>query len=107
MIRIPTLLVAMALLAAGTGAASAQQGSEPSHDNGRPQQHDERRPVAHEYKRGERIDHDHWDHAAPVDYRAHHLSPPRRGYEWREVDGRYVLAAVATGLIANIILNAH
>ncbi len=46
-----------------------------------------------------------WNNASRLDYRAHHLRHPPRGYEWREVNGRYVLAAVATGVIASIILN--
>ena len=28
----------------------------------------------------------------------------RNGYEWRQVDGNYVLAAVATGVIASVIV---
>ena len=47
-----------------------------------------------------------WHNAPAVDYRAHHLRAPPHGYEWREVNGQYVLAAVATGLIASIILDA-
>ena len=39
------------------------------------------------------------------DWRAHHLSAPPRGHQWVQVGGDYVLVAVATGLIANLILN--
>jgi Ni/Co efflux regulator RcnB len=53
------------------------------------------------------MDHDHWRHAQRVDWRHHHLRAPPRGYEWREVDGNYVLAAAATGLIASIIAANH
>jgi Ni/Co efflux regulator RcnB len=39
-----------------------------------------------------------------VDYRQHHLAPPKRGYHYVEDDhGDIILAAVATGLIAAII----
>jgi hypothetical protein len=31
-----------------------------------------------------------------LDWRRHHLRRPPRGYEWREVDGNYVLAAAAS-----------
>jgi Ni/Co efflux regulator RcnB len=48
-----------------------------------------------------------WQRGDRVDYRAHHLRAPRRGYEWREVDGRFILGAIATGVIADIILNAR
>ncbi len=56
-----------------------------------------------EWRKGRPIDHGHWDHAGRVDWKAHHLRSPPRGYEWRDVDGNYVLAAAATGLIASII----
>jgi Ni/Co efflux regulator RcnB len=39
------------------------------------------------------------------DWRGHHLSAPPRGYQWVQVGGDYVLIALATGLIANLILN--
>lgn len=35
------------------------------------------------------------------------LRPPPRGYRWVYADGNFVLMAVATGLIADIILNAY
>jgi Ni/Co efflux regulator RcnB len=40
------------------------------------------------------------------DYRVYHLAPPPRGHRWvRTDDGKYILIAVATGIIADIILN--
>ncbi|MBI1360960.1 MAG: hypothetical protein GC155_11840 [Alphaproteobacteria bacterium] len=42
-----------------------------------------------------------------VDYRAHHLKPPPRGYHWVQDDrGDFILAAIAGGLIASVIINA-
>jgi len=38
-------------------------------------------------------------------WRVHHLAPPPRGYQWVQVGNDYVLAAIATGLIAQLILN--
>lgn len=38
-------------------------------------------------------------------YYGHHLPPPRRGHQWVQVGADYVLIAVATGIIAQIILN--
>jgi Ni/Co efflux regulator RcnB len=35
----------------------------------------------------------------------HHLRPPPRGHHWVQVGSDYVLVAIATGIIANIILN--
>lgn len=40
------------------------------------------------------------------DYRDYDLAPPPRGHRWvRTPDGRYVLIAVATGIIADILLH--
>ena len=38
------------------------------------------------------------------DWRGHHLSEPPRGYHWVQVNGDYVLAAVATGVILDTLL---
>jgi Ni/Co efflux regulator RcnB len=54
-----------------------------------------------------RIGHDDWARGTPVDYHARHLREPPRGYEWRNVDGRAILAAVATGVIADVVVNAR
>jgi Ni/Co efflux regulator RcnB len=60
-----------------------------------------------DWKRGHRMRHDDWSRGNRVDWHEHHLRRPPRGYEWREVDGNFVLGAVATGLIASIIANQH
>jgi Ni/Co efflux regulator RcnB len=39
------------------------------------------------------------------DYHRYHLRPPPRGYEWRQVGNDYLLVALATGLIFEIINN--
>jgi Ni/Co efflux regulator RcnB len=40
------------------------------------------------------------------DYRVYHLAPPPPGHRWvRHPDGRMILVAVATGIIADILLN--
>lgn len=40
-----------------------------------------------------------------VNYRHHHLKAPPRGHQWVQVGADYVLVAVATGLIAHILLS--
>jgi Ni/Co efflux regulator RcnB len=40
-----------------------------------------------------------------TDYRAHRLSPPPRGQQWVQVGSDYVLIAIATGLIAHMVLS--
>jgi Ni/Co efflux regulator RcnB len=78
-------------------------------DHYRDRDRDHHHYVEHkEWRRGYHMRHEDWDRGARVDYRHYHLRRPPRGYEWREVDGNYVLAAVATGVIASIIAaNAH
>jgi Ni/Co efflux regulator RcnB len=41
------------------------------------------------------------------DYGYYGLRPPPPGYRWVYADGNFVLMAVATGLIADILLNAY
>src|SRR5450756_210672 len=63
--------------------------------------HDNHAYVQHnDWKRGHRMNQNDWQRGERVDYRTYHLSAPRRGCEWRQVDGNFVMAAVATGLIA-------
>ena len=38
------------------------------------------------------------------DWRGHHLNQPPRGYQWVQVGGDYVLVAIATGIIAQLLL---
>ncbi|MET0541751.1 MAG: RcnB family protein [Variovorax sp.] len=87
------------------------------HDNGK--RHDDRNdyrdgrqadrrgyPQPHaEWKRGGRVPNEYRGRNYVVnDYRAYHLTAPPRGYQWVGVGGDYVLAAIATGLIAQIII---
>lgn len=57
-----------------------------------------------EWKKGYHMKQEDWNRARPIDYRQYHLKPPPHGYEWRSVDGNYVLAAVATGVIASAVV---
>jgi Ni/Co efflux regulator RcnB len=56
----------------------------------------------HDWHKGGRIEQSDWNRGQHVDYKAHHLRRPGRGQEWRQVDGNYVLAAAATGLIVGL-----
>ena len=115
--RILASAIALSLLAGAAGAASAQpyghdqRGGYGDHRDDRGYHRDfnggDRWATHREWRRGGRIDRDDWRGASVVDYRIHHLRHPPRGYQWREIDGRYVLAAVATGVIADIIINGR
>ncbi len=83
------------------GVALAQE----HHENQTKAEHrDNHSYVQHkEWKRGAAIRHQDWDRGDRVDYRQHHLTAPPRGYEWRMVDGNYVLANSSTFQIRTVI----
>jgi len=39
------------------------------------------------------------------DWRGHHLSAPPRGYHWVQLGGDYVLVAITTGIILQLLLS--
>lgn len=66
--------------------------------------HDNHAYVQHkEWKKGAPIKHEDWDRGDKVDYRQYHLSAPPHGYEWRMIDGNYVLANSSTFQIRTIV----
>lgn len=68
---------------------------------------DERRDYRR-WERGQRLDARYRGNGYYVsDYRRHGLRAPPRGYRWQRVDDNYILAAVATGLIASVIIANH
>lgn len=59
-----------------------------------------------EFRRGGYVPREFHNHRYVVtDYRAYRLSPPPRGHEWVQVGPDFVLIAIATGLIAHIVLS--
>jgi Ni/Co efflux regulator RcnB len=83
-----------------TGGISFAQDHRDDHAD----QRDNHHYVHHdEWRKGARMNHNDWNRGERVDYHHSHLHAPPRGYEWREVDGNYVMAAVATGVIASVV----
>ncbi len=66
-------------------------------------------PVPHnDWHKGERLPAEYRDRNYVVDnWHEHGLQAPPRGYQWVGVNGDYVLAAIATGVIANVLLSGH
>jgi Ni/Co efflux regulator RcnB len=61
-----------------------------------------------EWRRGGRVPHEYRGRNYVVnDWRAYRLQQPPRGYQWVGVGGDYVLAAIATGVIAQIIVGSQ
>jgi Ni/Co efflux regulator RcnB len=75
----------------------------------RPGSHFDRRgyqPRPAEWRRGGRLPPEYRGRNYVVnDYRAYRLQPPPRGYQWIGIGGEFALAAIATGLIAQIIIS--
>lgn len=123
--RLLTATLALSLLAGSAVTASADpHGQRHDDNNGRYEQnrHDDRRDDNRRYERGrhdngnhygqnkrrwargERLDRSYYsDRTYYVDYRRHHLRAPPRGYQWVQVDNKYAMIALTTGLIASII----
>lgn len=83
------------------GVAFAQD----HHNDEHTQQH--QRYVKHnDWKKGSHMRSEDWSRGEQVDWHAHHLRQPPRGYEWREIDGNYVLAN-SGGLVFSVVIASH
>ncbi len=103
------LFAVAALSASMMGPAAFAQDHHDDHPDHHDDHHDDRHDgyVRHdEWRKGYRMRPEDWNRGQRIDYRTYHLNAPPRGYEWRSVDGNYVMAAVATGLIASTIVAA-
>ena len=60
----------------------------------------------HQYRRGDRLPTQYRGRQYVVDdWRGHNLSAPPRGYHWVQSGSDYVLVAIATGVIMQLLLN--
>jgi Ni/Co efflux regulator RcnB len=59
-----------------------------------------------EWKKGSHMKSEDWNRAQPIDYHQYHLKAPPKGYEWRSVDGHYVLAN-NSGVISTVVVVKH
>jgi len=60
----------------------------------------------HAFHRGDRLPPEYRHRNYVVDdWRGHNLSAPPRGYHWVQTGGDYVLVAIATGVILQLLLN--
>ena len=103
--RISALLAAL-MLAAPLASMADDHHDRPDWDHPG-YRHDEYRGVGpnHEWRRGGALPAEYRGNRYVVnDWRGHHLSEPPRGYHWVQVNGDYVLAAVATGVILDRLL---
>jgi len=60
----------------------------------------------HDFRRGDRLPREYRNRQYVVDdWRGHRLSAPPRGYHWVQAGGDYVLVAITTGVILQLLLN--
>ncbi|MBK7615683.1 MAG: RcnB family protein [Burkholderiales bacterium] len=117
-------MLALSICASGTAFAQGNQDRNERGDSGhakqaqrghrgQPQQrmNDDRREgrgagPEHNYYRGGRMPPQYRTSEYVVsDWRGHHLSAPPRGYHWVQSGGDYVLVAIATGIILQLLLS--
>lgn len=68
--------------------------------------YDAPREYGHRWNRGDRLPPEYRDRQYIVnDWRGHNLSAPPRGYQWVQNGSDYLLVALATGLIAQLLSN--
>jgi len=108
-----TMTTGQFALAQGHDNRNERAGKASQHDNrGFGRAHEQERSGGrgvgpnNEYYRGDRLP-DEYRHRNYVvsDWRSHNLKAPPRGYQWVQSGGDYVLIAIATGIIAELLLN--
>ncbi|GAB2830070.1 RcnB family protein [Comamonas piscis] len=116
------IAVAAVVATLGAGAVGVQAQPRPPQDSHRydnrghaqpDRRHDSRRPDArnhrgagpdHRWVKGSRVPSQYRAHGYVVnDWRGHRLSAPPRGYRWIQNGGDYLLVAIASGVIAQIV----
>ncbi|QJD99105.1 RcnB family protein [Massilia forsythiae] len=82
------------------------RGPDRGHYDGRDNRRWDGAGPSHDLRRGGRLPNQYRNRQYVVDdWRGHRLRQPPRGYHWVQTGGDYVLAAIATGVIADILIN--
>jgi Ni/Co efflux regulator RcnB len=96
------------LVAAAVAVPAISMAQDDKHDDHRTEQRADNRGAGpdHSWHKGDRVPAEYRDKRYEVsDWKSHNLRQPPSGYHWVNVNGDYVLAAVATGVIADMLLN--
>ncbi|HEY1803033.1 MAG TPA: RcnB family protein [Terracidiphilus sp.] len=103
--KLHTILALAFLSTSLTGGIALAQDHHDDHPSAQDRDHhDNHAYVEHkDWKRGARMDHDDWNRGERIDYHDYHLAAPPRGYEWRMVDGYYVLANISNFQIRTVV----
>jgi Ni/Co efflux regulator RcnB len=104
--RVAVFSTLSAALLAGPAFAQGQDDHRDNRDQSYHNDADHRDSyVRHDdWKKGYHMRQEDWSRGQRVeDWRTHHLRRPPRGYEWRSVDGNYVLADINTGIVNTVV----
>jgi Ni/Co efflux regulator RcnB len=102
--KMHTVLALAVLSTSLMGGVAIAQDQDHQDNHASVQHRDNHTYVEHkEWRKGSHIKHEDWDRGDKIDYRQSHLSAPPRGYEWRMVDGNYVLANSSTFQISAVV----
>ena len=103
--HLKTLSSILLLAAVALPAVSMAQDSD-RHDDRLTVQQDRGAGPDHSWHKGDRLPDSYRSNQYVVnDWQSRHLRQPPSGYHWVQVNGDYVLAAIATGVIADMLLN--
>jgi Ni/Co efflux regulator RcnB len=99
----------LALSLLGGTAAEAAPFHRDRHDGFRGSRHEVvvRDYGRHHWVRGERLSPRFGRYVAVNDWHRYHLRRPPAGYHWVRYGNDFVLAAIASGIIADVMLNAY
>jgi len=112
-------IIALSLITGEYAFAQGNSNHNKGHGNGQGQHSEQRDRYdndAHHGERGAGPDHSYYEGARMPsqyrsnqyvvnDWRGHSLSAPPRGYHWVQTGSDYVLVAIATGVIMQLLLN--
>ena len=103
---IPTIM-AMSMITAGFAFAQDNGNRNDRSGNENAQQEKERGAGPnHQYHRGDRLPaSEHTKQYVVNDWRGHNLRAPPNGYHWVQSGDDFVLVAIATGVIADLLLS--
>ena len=115
--KIAAAVMAITVAAAGLVYGQGRENDRGRNDQNRPGNEARQQDRGPDRARGDNARREDWRRGARIpseyrnrqyvvnDWRGRHLSAPPRGYHWVQVNGDYVLAAVATGIILDTLLS--
>jgi Ni/Co efflux regulator RcnB len=103
-----TVVAAIVAVSLSTAGAAFAQGFTAPDRNDRGHNEQEQRGAGpnHSYHKGDHLPAaEHRRQDVVGDWRGHNLSAPPRGYHWVQSGSDFVLVAIATGIISQLLLN--